>query len=66
MGRIVRSKDHQLKLENATLFLVQLMGTTRRGPILVFVARVVAMAPWKKLEIVQVLLQDMAAKIALF
>lgn len=42
------------------------MGTTHRGPILVFVARVVAMALWKKLELVQVLRQDMGAKIVLF
>ena len=42
------------------------MGITHRGLILVFVARVVAMAPWREEEIVQVLRQDMAAKIALF
>ena len=42
------------------------MGSTHRGLILVLVARVVAMAPWKEVEIVQVPLQDMAAKIALF
>lgn len=42
------------------------MGITHCGPILVFVARVVAMAPCKEGEIVQVLRQDMAAKIALF
>jgi len=42
------------------------MGTTHRGPISVFVARAVAMAPWKEVEIVQVLRQDMAEKIAHF
>lgn len=64
MGKIVRSWDHQSKLESATLSLVQLMVTTHRGPILAFAARVVAMAPWKEVEIVQVLRQDMAEKIA--
>jgi len=42
------------------------MGTTHRGPVLVLVARVVAMAPWKEGEIVQVPLQWVAVKTALF